>query len=52
MRRRDFIHFIGGAAVALPRLVCAEDDWLPKHVLHASVGCFRNPSGVGYIRLP
>src|SRR3974390_2480407 len=26
--------------------------WLPKHVLPASVGCFRNPSGVGYICPP
>lgn len=23
--------------------------WLPKHVLPESVGCFRSPSGVGYI---
>jgi hypothetical protein len=26
--------------------------WLPKHVLPASVGCFRNPTGVGYICPP
>ena len=23
--------------------------WLPKQVLPASVGCFRSPSGVGYL---
>ncbi|MEO8923282.1 MAG: hypothetical protein ABI330_10745, partial [Caldimonas sp.] len=23
--------------------------WLPKHLLPESVGCFRNPSGAGYI---
>ncbi len=23
--------------------------WLPKHVLPESVGCFKNPSGPGYI---
>ena len=23
--------------------------WLPKHVLPESVGCFKNPSGTGYI---
>jgi len=26
--------------------------WLPKHVLPASVGCFHNPSGEGYICPP
>jgi len=26
--------------------------WLPKHVLPASVGCFRSPTGVGYICPP
>jgi C4-dicarboxylate transporter, DctM subunit len=23
--------------------------WLPKHVLPESVGCFKSPSGIGYI---
>jgi C4-dicarboxylate transporter, DctM subunit len=23
--------------------------WLPKHVFPESVGCFKNPSGLGYI---
>jgi TRAP-type C4-dicarboxylate transport system permease large subunit len=23
--------------------------WLPKHVIPESVGCFKNPSGMGYI---
>jgi C4-dicarboxylate transporter DctM subunit len=23
---------------------------LPKHPLHGSVGCFKNPNGAGYIR--
>src|SRR6516225_7477656 len=26
--------------------------WLPKHVLPASVGCFRSPAGVGYVCPP
>jgi TRAP-type C4-dicarboxylate transport system permease large subunit len=26
--------------------------WLPKHVLPASVGCFRSPTGAGYICPP
>jgi hypothetical protein len=23
--------------------------WLPKHLFPESVGCFKNPSGAGYI---
>ena len=33
------------AAIFLPDVVL----WLPKHVLPESVGCFKNPSGEGYI---
>ena len=43
------IYIIFFAAIAfcifLPEVVL----WLPKHLLPESVGCFKNPSGVGYI---
>jgi hypothetical protein len=32
-------------AIFFPEVVL----WLPKHVLPQSVGCFRNPSGAGWI---
>jgi tripartite ATP-independent transporter DctM subunit len=32
-------------AIYFPQVVL----WLPKHVLPASVGCFKNPSGEGYL---
>ena len=32
-------------SIFLPEVVL----WLPKHLLPESVGCFKNPSGVGYI---
>ena len=32
-------------AIFLPDVIL----WLPKHVLPESVGCFKNPSGTGYI---
>jgi tripartite ATP-independent transporter DctM subunit len=32
-------------AIVFPEVVL----WLPKHLLPESVGCFKNPSGVGYI---
>jgi TRAP-type C4-dicarboxylate transport system permease large subunit len=35
-------------AIYFPNVVL----WLPKHVLPESVGCFRNPSGTGYICPP
>jgi TRAP-type C4-dicarboxylate transport system permease large subunit len=34
-----------GICIMLPDLVL----FLPKHVLPESVGCFKNPSGAGYI---
>jgi len=39
--------FLGviGACIFLPDVVL----WLPKHILPESVGCFKNPSGPGYI---
>jgi C4-dicarboxylate transporter, DctM subunit len=33
------------AAIFLPDVVL----WLPKHLFPGSVGCFKNPSGAGYI---
>ncbi len=43
------IYFIFFAAIAFciffPEIVL----WLPKHLLPQSVGCFKNPSGPGYI---
>jgi C4-dicarboxylate transporter, DctM subunit len=33
------------ATIFLPNVVL----WLPKHVFLEAVGCFRNPSGAGYI---
>jgi tripartite ATP-independent transporter DctM subunit len=43
------IYFVFLAAIAFciffPEVVL----WLPKHLLPESVGCFKNPSGVGYI---
>jgi C4-dicarboxylate transporter DctM subunit len=43
------IYIVFFAAIAfcifLPDVVL----WLPKHLLPESVGCFKNPSGVGYI---
>jgi hypothetical protein len=33
------------AAIFLPDVVL----WLPKHLFPESVGCFKNPSGAGYI---
>jgi TRAP-type C4-dicarboxylate transport system permease large subunit len=32
-------------AIYLPEVVL----WLPKHVIPASVGCFANPNGAGFI---
>ena len=42
-----YLIFLATIAIAiyLPDLVL----WLPKHVLPESVGCFKNPSGTGYI---
>ena len=34
-----------GFAIYFPKVVL----WLPKHVIPESVGCFKNPSGGGYI---
>ena len=33
------------ASIFLPDVVL----WLPKHLFPESVGCFKNPSGAGYI---
>ena len=33
------------SASSFPEIVL----WLPKHLLPESVGCFKNPSGSGYI---
>jgi TRAP-type C4-dicarboxylate transport system permease large subunit len=33
------------ACIFLPDVVL----WLPKHLFPEAVGCFRNPSGAGYI---
>jgi TRAP-type C4-dicarboxylate transport system permease large subunit len=35
-------------AIYFPKVVL----WLPKQVIPASVGCFKNPSGSGYICPP
>jgi tripartite ATP-independent transporter DctM subunit len=42
-----YIIFFGTIAFCIffPEIVL----WLPKHLLPESVGCFRNPSGAGYI---
>ena len=42
--------FFGTIAFAIyfPKVVL----WLPKQVIPESVGCFKNPSGVGYIYPP
>jgi TRAP-type C4-dicarboxylate transport system permease large subunit len=42
-----YVIFLGAIAVCifLPELVL----WLPKTFLPESVGCFRNPSGPGFI---
>jgi C4-dicarboxylate transporter, DctM subunit len=43
------IYIVFFAAIALciffPEVVL----WLPRHLLPESVGCFKNPSGAGYI---
>ena len=42
-----YVIFFGAIAFCIffPEVVL----WLPKHLLPESVGCFRNPSGAGYI---
>lgn len=42
-----YIVFLAGIAFCIffPEVVL----WLPKHLLPESVGCFKNPSGTGYI---
>ena len=42
-----YVVFLGTIAFAIyfPKVVL----WLPKQVIPESVGCFKNPSGVGYI---
>jgi C4-dicarboxylate transporter DctM subunit len=42
-----YMIFLGAIAFSIffPDIVL----WLPKHLLPESVGCFRNPSGAGYI---
>ena len=35
-------------AIAFPQVIL----WLPKHVIPESVGCFKNPSGSGYLCPP
>lgn len=42
-----YLVFLGtiGFAIYFPQVVL----WLPKHVIPESVGCFKNPSGEGYI---
>ena len=37
--------FVDASNAVFPDMVL----WLPKHVLPESVGCFKNPSGGGYI---
>ena len=45
-----YVVFLGTIAFAIyvPQAVL----WLPKHVIPESVGCFKNPSGSGYICPP
>jgi TRAP-type C4-dicarboxylate transport system permease large subunit len=45
-----YVVFFGTIAFAIyfPKVVL----WLPKQVIPESVGCFKNPSGVGYICPP
>ena len=45
-----YVVFLGTIAFAIyfPKVVL----WLPKQVIPASVGCFKNPSGPGYICPP
>jgi C4-dicarboxylate transporter, DctM subunit len=43
------IYIIFFAAIAFSIFFPEVVLWLPKHLLPESVGCFKNPSGVGYI---
>ncbi|HYM33307.1 MAG TPA: TRAP transporter large permease subunit, partial [Candidatus Cybelea sp.] len=43
------IYVIFFATIAFAILFPEAILWLPKHVLPESVGCFKNPSGTGYI---
>jgi C4-dicarboxylate transporter, DctM subunit len=45
-----YVVFLGTIAFAIycPQVVL----WLPKHIIPESVGCFKNPSGSGYICPP
>ena len=43
------IYIIFFAAIAFCIFLPAVVLWLPKHLMPESVGCFKNPSGAGYI---
>lgn len=43
------IYVIFLVAIAFTIYVPSLILWLPKHVLPESVGCFKSPSGTGYI---
>jgi len=42
-----YVVFLGTItfAITFPQVIL----WLPKHVIPESVGCFKNPSGPGYL---
>jgi TRAP-type C4-dicarboxylate transport system permease large subunit len=42
-----YVVFFGAIAFSIlfPDVVL----WLPKHLIPESVGCFKNPSGTGYL---
>ena len=43
------IYFVFFAAIAFTIFFPEVVLWLPKHLLPESVGCFKNPSGTGYL---